>query len=164
MYAIQMDNVSKEFAKQQVLINVSFAIEVGSAVGLVGNNGSGKSVLMKCICGLMIPERGEIYVNGKRIGRDQDFPPDVGALIESPGFLPGKSGYENLRSLWAIRKKVPAANIAASIRRVGLIPEDPKPVGKYSLGMRQRLGIAQAIMEDPKILVLDEPLHTNPKH
>ena len=159
MYAIQLKNVSKRFAKQQVLKDVSFAIETGSAAGLVGNNGSGKSVLMKCICGLMIPEQGEIHVDGRRIGCDEDFPSGVGALIESPGFLPGKSGYANLRNLWAIRKKVPISNISESIRLVGLIPEDPKTVGKYSLGMRQRLGIAQAIMENPDILILDEPFN-----
>lgn len=156
---IEVQNVVKRFRDQVVLKNVSISFEKGKIHGIVGRNGSGKTVLFKCICGLMHPEEGVILVNGKRVGRDVDMPEDIGAIIEVPGFLPNYSGYKNLRFLANIRRKIGKEEILNVLKTVGLDPESRKHVGKYSLGMRQRLGIAQAIMEDPEILILDEPMN-----
>lgn len=156
---IEVQNVVKRFRDQVVLKNVSISFEKGQIHGVVGRNGSGKTVLFKCICGLMHPEEGVIFVNGKRVGRDVDMPEDIGAIIEAPGFLPNYSGYKNLRFLANIRRKIGKEEILNVLKTVGLDPESRKHVGKYSLGMRQRLGIAQAIMEDPEILILDEPMN-----
>ena len=156
---IEVQNVVKRFRDQVVLKNVSISFEKGQIHGIVGRNGSGKTVLFKCICGLMHPEEGVILVNGKREGRDVDMPEDIGAIIEAPGFLPNYSGYKNLRFLANIRRKIGKEEILNVLKTVGLDPESRKHVGKYSLGMRQRLGIAQAIMEDPEILILDEPMN-----
>ena len=156
---IEVQNVVKRFRDQVVLKNVSISFEKGKIHGIVGRNGSGKTVLFKCICGLMHPEEGVILVNGKRVGRDVDMPEDIGAIIEAPGFLPNYSGYKNLRFLANIRRKIGKEEILNVLKTVGLDPESRKQVGKYSLGMRQRLGIAQAIMEDPEILILDEPMN-----
>ena len=156
---IEVQNVVKRFRDQVVLKNVSISFEKGQIHGIVGRNGSGKTVLFKCICGLMHPEEGVILVNGKRVGRDVDMPEDIGAIIEAPGFLPNYSGYKNLRFLANIRRKIGKEEILNVLKTVGLDPGSRKHVGKYSLGMRQRLGIAQAIMEDPEILILDEPMN-----
>ena len=156
---IEVQNVVKRFRDQVVLKNVSISFEKGKIHGIVGRNGSGKTVLFECICGLMHPEEGVILVNGKRVGRDVDMPEDIGAIIEAPGFLPNYSGYKNLRFLANIRRKIGKEEILNVLKTVGLDPESRKHVGKYSLGMRQRLGIAQAIMEDPEILILDEPMN-----
>lgn len=156
---IEVQNVVKRFRDQVVLKNVSISFEKGKIHGIVGRNGSGKTVLFKCICGLMHPEEGVILVNGKRVGRDVDMPEDIGAIIEAPGFLPNYSGYKNLRFLANIRRKIGKEEILNVLKTVGLDPESRKHVGKYSLGMRQRLGIAQAIMEDPENLILDEPMN-----
>lgn len=156
---IEVQNAVKRFRDQVVLKNVSISFEKGQIHGIVGRNGSGKTVLFKCICGLMHPEEGVIFVNGKRVGRDVDMPEDIGAIIEAPGFLPNYSGYKNLRFLANIRRKIGKEEILNVLKTVGLDPESRKHVGKYSLGMRQRLGIAQAIMEDPEILILDEPMN-----
>lgn len=156
---IEVQNVVKRFRDQVVLKNVSISFEKGKIHGIVGRNGSGKTVLFKCICGLMHPEEGVILVNGKRVGRDVDMPEDIGAIIEAPGFLPNYSGYKNLRFLANIRRKIGKEEILNVLKTVGLDPESRKHVGKYSLGMRQRLGITQAIMEDPEILILDEPMN-----
>ena len=156
---IEVQNVVKRFRDHVVLKNVSISFEKGQIHGIVGRNGSGKTVLFKCICGLMHPEEGVILVNGKRVGRDVDMPEDIGAIIEAPGFLPNYSGYKNLRFLANIRRKIGKEEILNVLKTVGLDPESRKHVGKYSLGMRQRLGIAQAIMEDPEILILDEPMN-----
>ena len=156
---IEVQNVVKRFRDQVVLKNLSISFEKGQIHGIVGRNGSGKTVLFKCICGLMHPEEGVILVNGKRVGRDVDMPEDIGAIIEAPGFLPNYSGYKNLRFLANIRRKIGKEEILNVLKTVGLDPESRKHVGKYSLGMRQRLGIAQAIMEDPEMLILDEPMN-----
>ena len=156
---IEVQNVVKRFRDQVVLKNVLISFEKGQIHGIVGRNGSGKTVLFKCICGLMHPEEGVILVNGKRVGRDVDMPEDIGAIIEAPGFLPNYSGYKNLRFLANIRRKIGKEEILNVLKTVGLDPASRKHVGKYSLGMRQRLGIAQAIMEDPEILILDEPMN-----
>ena len=162
--AIRVEGVYKRFGTDTVLKDVSRSFERGRIHGIVGNNGSGKTVLMKCICGFLIPDGGSITVNGERVGVDVDFPRDMGLIIETPGFLPNMTGVKNLEILASLNKKIGLREIAASMRAVSLDPSMNKPVGKYSLGMRQRLGIAQAIMEDPTLLILDEPLNGLDKH
>ena len=159
MPIISVQNVTKKFRGNTVLDNVSLDIETGTVTGLIGRNGSGKTVLMKCICGLLSPTSGSIMVNDKRVGKDVDIPDNIGVIIENPGFLPNFSGYNNLMQLAKIRRKIGKSEVRAAISQVGLNPDDKKHVGKYSLGMRQRLGLAQAIMEDPDILILDEPMN-----
>ena len=161
---IEVQNVSKFFGEEKVLKNVSHTFEKGKIHGIVGNNGSGKTVLMKCICGFLRPDEGKIYVNHIEVGKETDFPEDIGIIIESPGFLPQLSGLKNLEILAGLKRKISLKQIADTIRRVGLVPMSPKPVGKYSLGMRQRLGIAQAIMEEPSLMILDEPMNGLDKH
>ena len=155
---IQIDNLSKSFRKQTVLHNINIAFEKGKIHGIIGKNGSGKTVLLKCICGLIYPD-GSVRVFGKTIGKDVDFAPNTGIIIETPFFLPYKSGINTLYDLSQIKKVVGKPEIVWAMNQVGLDPENRKPVGKYSLGMRQRLGIAQAIMESPELLILDEPMN-----
>ena len=162
--AISVQGVCKEFKGEQVLKHVSHEFEAGKIHGIIGNNGSGKTVLFKCICGFLQPSSGKIYVDYELVGRDCDFPEDLGIIIETPGFLPQYGGMKNLEILASLRQRIGLKEIAESIRRVGLDPSLKKPVSKYSLGMRQRLGIAQAIMEDPHCLILDEPLNGLDKH
>lgn len=156
---IVVEHLNKSFGRQEVLSDVNFSIEPGKSLGVVGNNGSGKTVLMKCICGFIKPDSGTIYVDGFRIGKDVDFPKDLGVIIETPGFIPYLTGYQNLKILASLKGKIGKKEIREALIRVGLNPNNRKNVAKYSLGMRQRLGIAQAIMEDPKVLVLDEPFN-----
>lgn len=156
---IIVEHVYKSFGKEDVLVDVNLTISPGSIVGVVGNNGCGKTVLMKCICGFMKPDRGTIYVGGKRVGKDCDFPDSLGIIIETPGFIPDMSGYRNLKTLASLKGLIGKKEIKAVLEKVGLAPNMHKAVTKYSLGMRQRLGIAQAIMEDPAVLILDEPFN-----
>ncbi len=156
---IIVEHVYKSFGKEDVLVDVNLTISPGSIVGVVGNNGCGKTVLMKCICGFMKPDRGIIYVGGKRVGKDCDFPDSLGIIIETPGFIPDMSGYRNLKTLASLKGLIGKKEIKAVLEKVGLAPNMHKAVTKYSLGMRQRLGIAQAIMEDPAVLILDEPFN-----
>lgn len=156
---ISVKEVTKSFKETTALDHISAEFEKGKIHGIVGRNGSGKTVLFKCICGLMYPDSGEVWVDGKRIGKDVDMPENVGAIIEAPGFLPTYSGYKNLSFLANIRRKIGKKEILEALELVGLGETGKKHVGKYSLGMRQRLGIAQALMEDPDILVLDEPMN-----
>lgn len=156
---IVIENVVKKFKDVTVLDHVSVNFESGKVHGLIGRNGSGKTMLMKCICGIVPLTSGKISVNGKVIGKDVDIPENVGVIIETPGFLPNYSGFNNLKFLAKIKNKIGANEIKAAIKSVGLNPDDKKHVGKYSLGMRQRLGLAQAIMEDPDLLILDEPMN-----
>ena len=162
--AMRVEGVYKRFGTDTVLKDISRSFERGRIHGIVGNNGSGKTVLMKCICGFLIPDGGSITVNGERVGVDVDFPRDMGLIIETPGFLPNVTGMKNLEILASLNKKIGLREIAASMRAAGLDPSMNKPVGKYSLGMRQRLGIVQAIMENPSLLILDEPLNGLDKH
>lgn len=156
---INIINVSKTFKNEKVLTDINLSLKDNMIYGFVGRNGSGKSVLFKMICGYMYPDKGRIIVNGDVIGKDVDFPDSLGALIETPGFIWYQSGYTNLLYLAKIRNKITGKKVKDTIRLVGLDPDSRKWVGKYSLGMRQRLGIAQAIMEDPDILILDEPMN-----
>lgn len=159
MNAIEIKSLTKKFKDVTVLSDITIEFEKGKIHGLIGRNGSGKTMLMKCICGLVPYKIGEITVNGKVVGRDIDIPKNVGVIIETPGFLPNYSGLNNLKFLAKISGKIGNAEIKNAIKSVGLNPDDKKHVGKYSLGMRQRLGLAQAIMENPDILILDEPMN-----
>lgn len=154
----------KRFGEQTVLDHVSLSVTPGKIYGIIGRNGSGKTVLFKSICGFVLPDAGKILVRGKQVGKDVDIPQGIGIIIEHPGFLRDYSGFQNLKLLARLQKKITDEKIKESIRLVGLDPEDKKKVGKFSLGMRQRLGIAQAIMENPDILILDEPMNGLDKH
>lgn len=156
---IKIRNVSKKYREQTVLYDITLDIPSGSCTGFVGNNGSGKTVLFKCICGFVKPTKGYIEVREKRIGRDSDFIEDTGIIIENPGFLGNLTGYRNLELLSSINNKLDRTRILSMLEEVGLDDAMNKKVRNYSLGMRQRLGIAQAIMEKPSILILDEPFN-----
>ena len=161
---ISIENLNKQFKNQLVLNNINVKFSNGHIYGIIGRNGSGKTVLLKCICGFLKPTTGVISVNHKIVGKDIDFPENLGFIIETPGFLLNYSGYKNLRYLASIREKIDSNEIKESMSLVGLDSADKKHVGKYSMGMRQRLGIAQAIMEKPDILVLDEPMNALDKN
>lgn len=156
---IEVKNVNVTIGKNEILQDISAVFETGKIHGLIGRNGSGKTVLMKCICGFMKPTSGEVFVGGKQIGKEVDFAPDTGVIIETPGFVPFYSGYRNLKILAGLNHKIGKEEIEEAMRTVGLDPKLKRHVKKYSLGMRQRLGIAQAIMEKPKLLILDEPFN-----
>ena len=156
---IKVENVSLKIKKDMILRDINVEFERGKIHGIIGRNGSGKTMLMKCICGFIKPTEGEITVAGKRIGVDCDFPESVGVIIETPEFIPYYTGFKNLKLLADIRHKITDDDIRRSIELVGLDPKLKKSVKKYSLGMRQRLGLAQAIMENPDLLILDEPMN-----
>ena len=156
---VEMKHLVKKFNEETVLDNVTISFERGKIHGIIGRNGSGKTMMLKMICGFIPPSSGEIYVNNIIIGKDTDIPDNLGAIIESPGFLPNYDGFHNLKFLAAIRGKISDEQVREAIKTVGLDPDSKKHVGKYSLGMRQRLGIAQVIMEDPELIILDEPFN-----
>lgn len=159
MEIITVNNLNLTIGKSDILKNINISFEEGKIHGLVGRNGSGKTMLMKCICGFIKPTSGEVIVDQKRVGKDVDFPKDMGIIIETPGFIPYYSGYKNLKLLAGLNGKIGKEEILKSMEQVGLDPKLKRHVRKYSLGMRQRLGLAQAIMENPKILILDEPFN-----
>lgn len=154
---IRIENISKSIKGNTVIREVSCTLEEGNVYGIYGRNGSGKTMLMRCILGLVHVDAGKIVSDSAEIGKEIDFPKNVGAIIETPGFFQHATGYENLKMLAEIQNKIGEQEIRESIRRVGLDDQDKRTVAKYSLGMRQRLAIAQAIMEKPDLLVLDEP-------
>ena len=156
---IEISHVTKKYGAATVLNDVNISFEKGKIHGLIGRNGSGKTMLMKCICGFVPVTQGSVTVNGKKIGKDIDVPENLGAIIETPGFLNNYSGYNNLKFLAGINKKIGREQIREAISFVGLDPDSKKHVGRYSLGMRQRLGLAQAIMENPNLIILDEPMN-----
>lgn len=156
---VVIDRVTKRFGEEMVLKETTMTMKRGKVYGIVGNNGSGKTVLMKCICGFLPVTSGSICVGQKYIGRDTDFPESLGLIIETPGFLTEYTGRKNLEILADLKRKVSGKGIRECLQKVGLDPDLKKPVSKYSLGMRQRLGIAQAIMENPEFLILDEPFN-----
>lgn len=161
---IQVKDVSLIRNKKQILTHISLELERGKIYGLVGNNGSGKTMLMKCICGFVKPSSGVVVADNKVVGKDTDYLPDAGIIIETPGFIPYYSGFQNLKVLAGIRNKIKTEDIKSALDQVGLDAELKLPVKKYSLGMRQRLGLAQAMMENPSVLVLDEPMNGLDKH
>ena len=154
---ITLDKAAKTIHGAQVLKSVSLELVGGRVYGLMGPNGSGKTMLMRLACGLILPSSGSVEIDGKRLGRDMDFPESVGLLIESPAFLPSYTGYKNLELLASIKGRVSAEDLRNALRDVGLEPADKRKYRKYSLGMKQRLGLAAAIMEKPDLLILDEP-------
>lgn len=156
-YIVEVKNANKSFKEADALINVNVSFERGKIHGIIGRNGSGKSVLFKCICGFMSLDSGEIKVNKEKI--KPSMAQDIGIIIENPGFIGSLSGFQNLKLLASIHKKISDEEIKRVIKKVGLDPEMKKHVRGYSLGMRQRLAIAQAIMEKPKLLVLDEAMN-----
>lgn len=156
---IEITNLCKSFKDTKVLNDITIKIKKGNIIGIIGRNGSGKTVLFKCICGLISPTKGTVKINNKILGKDIDIPNNIGAIIENPGFLPNYSGFKNLKFLAMIKNQINNEHIKDTIKLVGLNPDSKKHVGKYSLGMRQRLGIAQVIMENPDILILDEPMN-----
>ena len=158
-YAIEVKNVGLKIKKDVILKGINVNFEKGKIHGIVGRNGCGKTMLMKCICGFVKPTDGEVFVEGKKIGKDVDFPQNVGIIIETPGFVPYYSGYRNLKILAGLRKKIGKEEIMDILKQVGLEGAENKLVRKYSLGMRQRLGLAQAMMEKPDIFILDEPMN-----
>ena len=157
--AVSMKNVTKTFGSVIANDKVSLDIYKGEILALLGENGSGKTTLMRCICGFTHPTSGKIIVNVDEIGKKVDFPKRTGIIIETPGFLPHYSGLRNLLLLAGVSHGATKERAAQVMRQVKLDPDEKKPVAQYSLGMRQRLGIAQAIMEDPEILILDEPFN-----
>lgn len=157
--SISVQHVYKDFNGEEVLRDVHHDFETEKIHGIIGNNGSGKTVLFKCICGFLFPSKGKILVDYEQVGKDMDFPEDMGIIIETPGFLPTLTGMKNLQLLASLKRKIGDREIRETIKKVGLDPDLKKHVAKYSLGMRQRLGIAQAIMEDPSLLILDEPFN-----
>ena len=156
---IEIKNVSKKFKDIEVLKNVSMTLESGHIYGFVGHNGSGKTVLLKLICAFLEPTTGEILFDGENIIKNKKYPPSTRALIERPSFISELSGKENLELLADIQKKIGEQEIEETIKKVGLEEEKDKRYYKYSLGMKQKLGIAQVLMEDPEILILDEPFN-----
>ena len=155
---IDVKNIVKRYGQATVLDDVTVQFADNQIHGLIGRNGSGKTMLIKCICGLLKPTSGTIAVNGVPV-RDGVIPDRLGAIVETPGFLPYYSGLRNLMLLASIRKQIDKATVQDAMRTVGLDPGSKKWVSKYSMGMKQRLGIAQAIMEKPNLLVLDEPMN-----
>ena len=156
---ISIRNVGLVLEKTTILDDVCMEMKKGNIYGLIGRNGSGKSMLMKCICGFVKPTDGSIMVRNQVVGRDIDFPENMGILIENPGFISYYSGIKNLVMLAGLNRKIDRRQVEETMRFAGLDPKMKRHVQKYSLGMKQRLGIAQAIMEDPDILVLDEPMN-----
>lgn len=157
MSFIEISQLSKIVGGREILKEINLSLEKGKIYGFFGHNGSGKTMLFRAICGLIKPTTGSVTINGKQLHKDISFPESVGVLIESPGFWSHYSGFGNLKILASIKNIVSDEDIKNAISRVGLSPEDDRVFKKYSLGMKQRLAIAQAIMEKPEIIVLDEP-------
>lgn len=156
--AIKIENLSKISNGNTILDNINVSFDTGKIYGIIGYNGSGKTMLFKAICGLINPTDGKIFIFNNELKKG-DFPKDTGVIIESPGFLPQYSGFNNLKILSSIKNLITDDDIRYYIKLVGLNENDNRPVKKYSLGMKQRLGIAQALMEKPKLLILDEPMN-----
>ena len=156
---IYVKDLSLEIKNETILSVINLHIKKGKITGLVGRNGCGKTMLMKCITGFVKPTTGEVVFNEKRIGEDIDFPKDTGIIIETPSFVPYYSGRKNLLELAFLNRKIGKKEIDKVLEKVGLYEARNKMVRKYSLGMRQRLGIAQALMEEPDTLILDEPMN-----
>lgn len=156
---IVVEKCSKYFGKQKVLSDVSLVLQRGGIYGIAGRNGSGKTVLFKCILGFLKPDFGRISVFGKELGKDIDLLKDCGMVIEEPAFLRGKSGMKNLEYLYELNHRRDREHLASVMKKVGLDPASKKHVGKYSMGMKQRLAIAQAIMEEQELMILDEPMN-----
>ena len=156
---IKIENLSKTIKKTTVLSNINVSFESGKIYGLAGKNGSGKTMLMRTICGLIMPSEGNIYFDDKEMHRDFSFPPSLGTLIEYPSFIDSYTGFKNLQIISRIINLISDEEIRKTLESVDLDPEDKKSFKKYSLGMKQKLGIACAIMEKPDLVILDEPFN-----
>ena len=156
---VRLEDYCKSFKSAEVLENINLTLESGKVIGLKGKNGSGKTMLMRAISGLILPTSGKVYINDKELGRQISFPPSIGILIENPSFISNYTGFKNLKILASIQNRISDDEIRDAIRKVGLDPDDKRTFKKYSLGMKQRLGIAAAIMERPDIVILDEPIN-----
>ena len=156
---VRLEDYCKSFKSAEVLKNINLTLESGKVIGLKGKNGSGKTMLMRAISGLILPTSGKVYINDKELGRQISFPPSIGILIENPSFISNYTGFKNLQILASIQNRISDDEIRDAIRKVGLDPDDKRTFKKYSLGMKQRLGIAAAIMERPDIVILDEPIN-----
>lgn len=156
---ILVENLTKEIKKTSVLQSVTLEMESGNIYGLKGKNGSGKTMFMRALCGLILPTEGSIKIDGKILGKDMSFPESLGMMIENPAFLPNLTGFDNLKLLASVKGMIGQNEIEDAMKKIGLKPDDKRKYRKYSLGMKQRLGIACAIMEKPQLLVLDEPFN-----
>lgn len=156
---VRLEDYCKSFKSAEVLKNINLTLESGKVIGLKGKNGSGKTMLMRAISGLILPTSGKVYINDKELGRHISFPPSIGILIENTSFISNYTGFKNLKILASIQNRISDDEIRDAIRKVGLDPDDKRTFKKYSLGMKQRLGIAAAIMERPDIVILDEPIN-----
>ena len=154
---INITNLSKSFKDTKALDDINIAFERNKIHGIIGRNGSGKTVLLKCVCGFMIPDSGSIYINDRKVTPQKSQ--DIGIIIDNPGFNSNMSAYRNLQMLASLNHKISKQQVKDVISMVGLDPDSKKHVGKFSMGMKQRLGLAQAIMENPPLLILDEPMN-----
>jgi ABC-2 type transport system ATP-binding protein len=154
---IEVTDVSKRFKEHLILDGVSLTVSTGQVIGISGHNGSGKSIFLRIVCGFLRPDRGQVTVWGQTVGREIEFPSKTGILIDGPGFVNHLSGFHNLKLLAMIRDEIDDEQIRHAMEVVGLNPDNALAVGKYSTGMQQRLGLAQALMERPNLLILDEP-------
>ena len=159
MAIIKLDNITKKYKDHVLYEDASLEIEAGTTVGIVGANGSGKSVLFKLIAGLEYPQSGSIFVNGQKLERDGDFPTNVGIFVNQPGYIGYYDGFSNLKMLAEIQGKIDDETIRDYMRKMGLDPDDRTKVRNYSAGMKQKLGIVQAVMEGQEIVLLDEPFN-----
>ena len=156
---VRLEDYCKSFKSAEVLKNINLTLESGKVIGLKGKNGSGKTMLMRAISGLILPTSGKVYINDKELGRQISFPPSIGILIENPSFIGNYTGFKNLKVLASIQNRVSDEQIRKALKDIGLDPDDKRTYRKYSLGMKQKLGIAAAIMERPDIVILDEPIN-----
>jgi ABC-2 type transport system ATP-binding protein len=156
---IEISNYTKTIRGAVILDHVTLQFESGSIFGLKGPNGSGKTMLMRAICGLIYPTEGYVSIDGQVIGKDTSFPPSVGILIENPAFIAKYTGLKNLLMLASLKGTTSEDEVRTALSSVGLDPADKRPYRKYSLGMKQRLGIAAALMENPELILLDEPIN-----
>ena len=159
MTTVHVHKISKKFKNKTIFENLDLRLEGGKIYGVVGYNGSGKTVLLKCLCGLESVSSGRIEVDGQVLGRDLQFPPSLGLILETPGFLEGYSGFDNLKQLALIKGLIDDDTIRHHLALVGLDPVSRQKVKHYSLGMKQKLALAQAFMESPEIILLDEPMN-----
>lgn len=155
---IEMKHVQKAYRDNVLFTDLNLTVPKGDICGIVGANGIGKSVLLKMLCGLVLPDAGEVVIDNVKLEKGR-FPQDIGVILDNAGFLPNETGFKNLSIIAGVRKKVAKGEIEDAMRLVGLDPSSEVRVGKYSLGMKQRLAIAQALMEKPSLLILDEPLN-----
>lgn len=156
---IKMENVTKTIKKAPILVDINLEFQGGKVYGLKGKNGSGKTMLMRAICGLITPEKGTITINDEVLSKNISFPRSIGVLIENPAFISNYTGFKNLKVLASIQNKINDEQIKDALQKVGLDPDDKRSFKKYSLGMKQKLGIAAAFMENPDIIILDEPIN-----